>query len=74
MLSSLVFASLQALSFPPLQESANSRPFLFNHLRTLLSLSCTLRQVISFTFNGLGTLCQKHPGVPPSAVQAPSHA
>ena len=53
MLSSLVFASLQAFSFPPLQKSANSRPFLFN---------------------GLGTLCQKHPGVHPSAVQAPSHA
>jgi len=75
MLSSLVFANLQALSFPPLQKSANSRSFLFNHLRTLLSLLCTLRQVISFLFNRLRNFCRKHPGVLPlSALQAPAHA
>ena len=65
MIDSLVFINLQPRSTPPRQKSANSRPFVFNHLRTVVSLSCSSRQVISFIFNRLRTLCAKHPGVPP---------
>ena len=65
MIESLVFNNLQPRSTPSRQKSANSRPFVFNHLRTVVSLSCSSRQVISFIFNRLRTLCVKHPGVPP---------
>ena len=69
MIDSLVFINLQPRSTPPRQKSANSRPFVFNHLWTLLSLSCSSRQVISFILNHLRTLCAKHPGVPLSAIR-----
>ena len=69
MIDSLVFNNLQPRSTPSRQKSANSRPFVFNHLRTLVSLFCSSWQVISFIFNRLRTLCAKHPGVPLSAIR-----
>ena len=68
MIESPVFNNLQPRSFPSRQKSALSRPFIFNHLRTLASLFCSSRQLISFIFNRLRTLCAKHPGVPLSAI------
>ena len=65
MIDSLVFINLQPRSTPSRQKSANSRPFVFNHLWTLLSLSFTRAKIKPFIFNRLRTLCAKHPGVPP---------
>lgn len=45
-------------------QYGKKRSFVFNHLRTLLSLSCTRAQIISFKFNSFRTLCQKCRGVP----------
>ena len=72
MIDSLVFNNLQPRSTPSRQKTANSRPFVFNHLRTftsisegLLSLSFTRAKIKPFIFNRLRTLCAKHPGIPP---------
>ena len=71
MIDSLVFNNLQPRSTPSRQKTANSRPFVFNHLRTftsisegLLSLSFTRAKIKPFIFNRLRTLCSKHQGVP----------
>ena len=82
MLNSIVFNNLQRRSSRSRQKSANSRPFVFNHLRTftsisegLLSLSFTRAKIKPFIFNHLRTLCAKHPGVPLSAIrEVPAHA
>jgi len=82
MIDSLVFNNLPLRSTPSRQKSANSRPFVFNHLRTstsisegLLSLSFTRGNIKPFIFNHLRTLCAKHPGVPLSAIrEVPAHA
>ena len=75
MIDSFVFNNLPPRSSPSRQKSANSRPFVFNHLRTLVSLFCSSRQVISFIFNHLRTLYTKHRGVPLSAIrEVPAHA
>jgi len=82
MIDSLVFNNLQPRSTPSRQKTANSRPFVFNHLRTftsisegLLSLSFTRAKIKPFIFNRLRTLCAKHRGVPLSAIrEVPLHA
>ncbi len=76
MLNSLVVNNLQLRSSPFRQKSANSRPFVFNHLRTfapssegLLSLSFTRAKIKPFIFSRLRTLYTKHLGVPPPAIR-----
>ena len=75
MIDSPVFKNLQPRCTPSRQKSASFRPFVFNHLRTLVPLFCSSRQVISFIFNHLRTLYTKHRGVPLSAIrEVPAHA